>query len=103
MASFLVHVVLHHAKLWGDYDTLHDAMKDAGFDKTVVANDGNEYRLPPAEYAYSGDVTIKAVRRLAKQAAKTTGHTFSLFVAGWTGRWAGLNLEPVEDGEDDDE
>ena len=58
MAKFLVRVELHGAK-HGDhsYETLHDAMEEAGFARELTIN-GVRKKLPTAEYRLVADMVV---------------------------------------------
>ena len=79
MAAFVIRVELHSAKS-GDYDSLHGAMEQEGFARTIKAGDGTIYDLPNAEYVYQGNKTQADVYALADTAAARTQRTFWLLV-----------------------
>jgi hypothetical protein len=68
MAKFTTRVELHDADE-DDYDTLHSAMEDEGFSRTITSGKGVAYYLPSAEYDRSGDFTIEQVLDSARNAA----------------------------------
>jgi hypothetical protein len=80
MARFITRVELHGA-VHGDksYDTLHTAMEDEGFSRTITSDDDVEYHLPTAEYYIETDLTIKDVLSSAKTAANKTGKKYGIF------------------------
>jgi hypothetical protein len=88
MPTFTTRVELHGAAL-ADYERLHQFMAEARFYRTVVGDDGREYRLPEAEYSSQGELSVFDVRQLAQQAAAKTGK--SLLGDGDGGRSAGLD------------
>ena len=53
MSSFTVRVELNSATVQ-DYVRLHGCMENAGFSRTIRADDGRLFHLPPAEYALEG-------------------------------------------------
>jgi hypothetical protein len=95
VANFLVRVELHGATWPDDYDALHKAMARAGFDHRLLADDGKYYRLPTAEYAVSGNHTIEAVRKAAREAANSTGRLNAVLVVEFL-TWLSNGLVPDE-------
>ena len=93
MASYLVRIELHTATWPDDYNTLHKAMHEAGFDHRLLGSDGKYYRLPTAEYSIDGNYTIENVRQSANQAAATTRRTAAVLVVAFT-QWASTGLTP---------
>lgn len=79
MASFTVRVELHDG-VWQDYETLHEAMGRVGFSRTVTANDGSTYHLPPAEYIIEGEFTTNDVQAATTAAADTTGKSHGILI-----------------------
>jgi hypothetical protein len=79
MASFMTRVELHGADD-DDYQTLHEAMEEGGFSRTIVSSQQATYHLPPAEYYFSGETDRSTVLQKAKTAAKTTGKEFAIVV-----------------------
>ncbi len=79
MASFTTRVVLHEAES-GDYENLHDYMKDKGFKRTIKSKKGNVYEMPEAEYNYSGNDTLDNVMDKAKKAATLTKRKYSVLI-----------------------
>ncbi|WP_207284549.1 hypothetical protein [Pseudomonas sp. FW300-N2A2] len=70
LKSFLVRVQLAHSQ---NYDDLHDAMLDQGFERTVVARNGEVKQLPEATYFLSGQpdyLSAEAVHDQVKKAIK---------------------------------
>jgi hypothetical protein len=53
MANFTTRVELHDAN-WSDYVALHAEMAKQGFSQKITSDAGQTYKLPPAEYTYSG-------------------------------------------------
>lgn len=90
MARFTVRVVLHDSE-GDDYDDLHEYMEQAGFGRTITNVEGVVYKLPPAEYNYTGTITPENVRKKAYQAAKKTNREVSILVTDANSRyWIGL-------------
>jgi ABC-type uncharacterized transport system YnjBCD substrate-binding protein len=95
MSKFTVRIELHDAES-DDYESLHEAMEDQGFSRTITGDNGVNYHLPWAEYTREGKLTIDQVLDDAQSAADTTGMANSVLVTESAGRrWSGL--EPVED------
>jgi len=93
MASYLVRVELHNATWPDDYNTLHKAMHQTGFDHRLLASDGKYYRLPTAEYSIESNQTIENVREAANQCAASTGRSAAVLVVTYT-RWSATGLSP---------
>jgi hypothetical protein len=90
MSSFTVRVELHNAT-WADYDSLHTAMEQRGFRRTIKSDQGINYRLPTAEYDMSGSISTADVLGRAKAAATTTSRSFGVLVSETNKRtWEGL-------------
>ena len=90
MSRYTVRVELHDADE-EDYQTLHEAMEELGFTRTIKGHDGNTYRLPSAEYDFEGDIGIETVLDKAKYAAETTTRKCEILVSEALKRkWHGL-------------
>jgi len=91
MAQFTVRVELHHAEL-PDYERLHGAMKQKGFSRQIISDDGKTYHMSWAEYNGSGNLTSGQVLDIARQAANSTGKENAVFVTEAASRaWIGLS------------
>lgn len=91
MAKFTTRVELHDADD-DDYDELHKSMAAKGFIRTITSDDGDTYRLPPAEYNREANVSRNQVLEDAKIAAARTGRDYAVLVTESAGRtW--LNLK----------
>jgi len=91
MARVTARVELHGATE-RDYQNLHTAMQQEGYARSVRADDGRTYHLPPGEYVHDNVASLEDARARAARAAAQTGRSSSLFVAGWDGSWAGQGL-----------
>jgi hypothetical protein len=92
----MVRVELHGGTA-AEYEELHNYMRSSGFSRTIKGSNGKIYKLPPAEYYYSGSSTGEQVRSLAQAAAKKTGRANAVLVTIATGEilWSGLDqVEP---------
>ncbi|MBA4012641.1 MAG: hypothetical protein C0481_12300 [Phenylobacterium sp.] len=49
MVGFIVRIEMHAAS-YDEYEALHEAMRDVGFYKYIVSDDGRVFHLPDAEY-----------------------------------------------------
>lgn len=49
MSTYIIQVELHGAKP-EDYETLHEKMEYAGYQRKIIGVSGTEYQLPDAEY-----------------------------------------------------
>ena len=94
MSLFIVRVELHGAVYNSDYDILHTAMANAGFNRIITADNGKKYFLPTAEYVMSSNTTRSQILSLAKNAAAMTGKTFGVLVVEGGCTWEGL--DPVK-------
>jgi hypothetical protein len=91
MSNFTTRVELHHPVGVQDYETLHAAMEQAGFSRTIRGDNGVWYHMPYAEYDYSGSASADQVRAAAVLAAGRTGRTFAVLVTESQRRaWQGL-------------
>ncbi len=90
MARYTIRVELHDAEE-EDYETLHEAMEDRDFTRTIKDSDGNTYQLPDAEYNYEGELQIGEVLEEAKSAAASTELEYEVLVSQTVDRkWHGL-------------
>jgi hypothetical protein len=92
MTNFTTRVELHDADS-DDYITLHDEMKKEGFIRTITSDDGTTYKLPPAEYNYTGRISCEKVRDKAASAASQVKNSYEVLVTESAGRcWQGLKV-----------
>ncbi|HTB03547.1 MAG TPA: hypothetical protein VK804_24015 [Bradyrhizobium sp.] len=90
MAGFTIRVELHGAD-WSEYENLHQKMAAQGFSRTITADDGKRYWLPPAEYNYEAAATRTEVLAKAKAAASQVKTSFAVIVTEAGARtWYGL-------------
>lgn len=91
MASYTARVELHSATA-ADYETLHVAMQNRGYLRTIVGGDGKTYWLPTGTYDVpSATVELTKARDIAAEAAQQTKKTFEVFVVERGGAaWQGL-------------
>lgn len=98
MTKFTVRIELHDTD---DYEPLHEQMERREFLRTIEANDGSVYHLPPGEYNQISDRTAREVRAAATAAIRATGKKGAILVTPSSGRyWRGL--DEVEHDEEDD-
>jgi hypothetical protein len=84
MANYLARVELHNAK-YEDYETLHEAMRQRGFVRTIAANDGKKYQLPTGTYVVENTTaTLEQAYSAAQAAATETGKSSWVIVVDWT-------------------
>jgi hypothetical protein len=84
MANYLARVELHKAT-YEDYEALHEAMRQRGFVRTIVANDGKKYQLPTGTYvAEKTTATLEQAYSAAQAAAAETGKSSWVIVVDWT-------------------
>lgn len=93
MAQAIARVELHGATAQ-DYTTLHAAMQQRGFSRTIRGSDQSVYQLPTGEYIHSNVPSSAQALTLAQQAATQTGKSAAIFVGGWDGAaaWSGLSV-----------
>jgi hypothetical protein len=92
---YTVRIELHKAS-YSNYEALHGYMETVGFSRTITADDGRKFQLPPAEYSYVGAEAKQQVLEAAKRAAAQTGLNFAVVVtAGESVIWEGLPLAAV--------
>jgi len=90
MATFMTRIELHHADE-DDYATLHNAMENEGFSRTITSDQGAVYHLPTAEYYREANLTRQDVLAAARRAAAQTGRTYAAVVTESNGvSWYGL-------------
>lgn len=89
--QFTIRVVLHDNATWQDYANLASNMAARGMVDVITADDGRRYRLPPAEYTYTGTATANEVHYSASNAATKTGKRHAVLVTQSSARvWSGL-------------
>lgn len=79
MAHYMIRVELHRATPQ-NYTDLANLLSRESIVDTIVATDGHTYKLPPAEYNASGNMTSSAVHDLVKKIANRTGCTNAVVV-----------------------
>lgn len=90
MAAFTIRIELYNGST-SDYERLHLAMSQYGFLRTIVADSGDRYALPTAEYNYEGLGTINDVLGNAQKAVAQSGRPAGIFVTEAVRRlWIGL-------------
>jgi hypothetical protein len=91
MTQFTTRVVLYDNATWSEYDKLHKEMAARGFTDEITSDDGIVYKMPDAEYDYSGNDTIEQVHAKAKAAASAIKTNNAVFVTeSVRRRWHGL-------------
>ena len=92
MARFITRVELHGA-VDADYTTLHAAMNDEGFGRTIKSGDGTVYQLPTATYYLDSEKERNSVLEAAKRAATKTNKKFGVIVTeSQVSTWYGLAI-----------
>lgn len=91
MPNFAARVELHSAT-YNDYETLHVAMAQRGYARTIVGDDKATYQLPTATYvAVNSSAPLAQALNAAKAAADSTGRTSSIIVFEYIpAQWIGL-------------
>ena len=95
MAQYIVRVELHGATSEKAYESLHEAMANQGFSRTIRADDGNDYYLPTAMYSVSGEFSTGKVADAANDAADSTGYNSTILAVNSNG-WSGRGLQKVK-------
>jgi hypothetical protein len=96
MKQFITRIELHGASE-SDYQKLHHLLGTAGFSRTIIADDGTEFHLPPAQYSSCGESSPQ-VRETARQAARMVGKPFAILVSETVSNaWVGLDkITPLQ-------
>lgn len=91
MTQFTIRVVLHDNATWDDYIRLANALASVNVTDILTADDGTQYKMPPAEYQCHGELNASQVLHIVETAAKTVGKRYSVLVTQSAGRtWTGL-------------
>ena len=84
MSNYIARVELHSADL-DDYETLHSAMLQRGYVRTIVGSDGFTYNLPTGTYVVRDtNITVEVALDRVIEAANATGKRNSSIVAEWS-------------------
>lgn len=94
MSYFIARAELHGAPQDSqEYDSLHRTMLSRGFYRTIAADDGSRFHLPPAEYSNFDGVDITEVAARIQQAVVETGRgTGSTIIVHHADDWRGYRL-----------
>jgi hypothetical protein len=88
--DYMIRVELHKASEV-HYQRLHSVLAAKGVTNTIRADDGSTYKLPPAEYTYSGNESVTAVRDAVGSLAATVLPNPAVVVTQRVGcAWTGL-------------
>ena len=91
MADFTVRVELHKPLPSDAYANLHKAMKEIGFDRTIVV-DGIKVQLPPAEYYGAKKLNVSSALILVEVIVKQIHSNYAITVHEFIAReTAGLD------------
>jgi len=93
MPKYIARVELHNVTnpFTYAYTLLHANMSDIGFNRTITADDGKSYHLPPGEYCGTSTDSLLNVRDRVFQVARNTGYNASVLVTQYEiCAWAGL-------------
>lgn len=91
MARFTVRIELHNAT-WDDYKEMYKHLEKQGITDVIAADDGQKYKLPPAEYNYEGNASRTQVLKMAKASAAKVSRSYAVVVTESAGRtWYGLS------------
>lgn len=90
MTTHTIRVELHGAQAH-HYKSLVEKLARSGVTDVIKADDGTLWKLPPAEYVYTGDETAAQVRDAVKAIANTVITGNAVFVTkGSATAWTGL-------------
>lgn len=90
MAFFTIRVELHDATRH-DYTNLADNLQKIGITDIISNDDGQRFRMPPAEYNYQGTQDIHTIYTAVVGVAKYVGRTYAVFITEGARRiWIGL-------------
>ena len=91
MANYIARVELHYATD-DDYQTLHGAMAQRGYARTITGDDGSTYYLPTGTYDMtSSGMSLQQALDAAIAAAKATSNSYEIIVAErGAATWVGL-------------
>lgn len=91
MKRFIIRVELHNARTAAQYERLHALLARHGIGNEIVADNGQRYRLPPAEYYCQGDTSHAYLLGIAKQCAAQVDNSYAVVVTESTIiTWEGL-------------
>jgi len=91
MANCVIRVELHNARSSELYSRLHQLLAKYGISDSIVSSNGKRYKLPPAEYYYSGDSSRDAVLTASKQCAASVDNSYAVMVSDTNSvTWEGL-------------
>lgn len=92
MSAFTIRVLLQNASLQ-NYHALATKLAEYRVLDVIQADDGQLYKMPPAEYYYEGDINIMEVRDAVTAIASTVVHGYQVFVTeGGKRAWQGLSV-----------
>ena len=84
MANDIARVELH-AATYDDYETLHAAMEQRGYSRTIATDGGAVYQLPTGTYVMrNANISLQEAFNRAQAAAQATGRSSSIIVTDWT-------------------
>jgi hypothetical protein len=90
MAMFIIRAELHDAT-GQDYTTLAADLAAKGITDVIRASNGNDYKMSPGEYNYTGSEAIDAVLNAVQASANRTGRRNAVFVTeAQLTKWNGL-------------
>jgi len=94
MSMFTIRVELHDAN-WQQYVDMAKDLATKGITDVIVGDNGTSYKMPPAEYHYSGTALIGQVLESVKASAAKTGKRYGVLVTEATRiSWEGL--QPIQ-------
>lgn len=90
MANFVIRVELHNATS-KNYEDLAKNLAAIGIVDTIFGSDGRRYKLPPAEYYYTGGATLQHTHDLVTGVASKIVINYAVLVTESNGcMWRGL-------------
>ena len=90
MASYTIRIELHDAT-WDEYEEMYEYLAAQGITDIITSDQGVNYKMPPAEYNYTGDAARSQVLEMAKASAARVVQSYAVLVTQSGGRtWHGL-------------
>jgi hypothetical protein len=92
MSLFIIRVELHEAN-WQHYVEMAKDLASKGITDVITADNGNSYKMSPAEYNYIGTESLETVLEAVKTCAAKTGKRYAVFVTeAKQTKWIGLDV-----------
>jgi hypothetical protein len=89
----LIRVELHAATTVAQYEGLHSAMQQAGFQRTIPGGQNSQWQLPTASYYSNRFATVDQAKNAAWQAARGIATAYAVVASGPSIVWEGLERQ----------